>query len=124
MRKKFRCRLWDFLFTWIYEANNLSISSSKYANGRSAIEIITDETLDIGKYLDFGFYEWVIFKANASLGIPFSCATVQPLMEVEMQVVDYKPRMTIYDASITECFNIKNPFSITHLVCLTVIVSL
>ena len=46
----------------------LSVSSSKYANGRTAIEIVTGETPDISEYLDFSFYDWVIYRTNAGLG--------------------------------------------------------
>ena len=28
------------------------------ANGRTPLEIITGDTLDISEFLDFGFYDW------------------------------------------------------------------
>ena len=37
-------------------------------NGRTPIDKLTGETPDISEYLDFGFYDWVIFKENAGLG--------------------------------------------------------
>ena len=54
-------RLWDFGYIWICETGNLSVSSSKYANGRTPIEIITGETPDISEYTDFSFYDWITF---------------------------------------------------------------
>jgi len=39
--------LWDFLVVWLCETGNLTVSSSRYANGRTPIEIVTDETPDI-----------------------------------------------------------------------------
>ena len=32
------------------------------------MEYITGETPDISAYLDFGFYDWVVFSTNAGLG--------------------------------------------------------
>ena len=61
-------RLWDFGLVWICKTGNLSVSSSHYANGRTSLEYIMGETLDISEYLDFTFYDWVIFKPNAGLG--------------------------------------------------------
>ena len=54
-------RLWDFCFNWICETDNRSVSSSHYAKGRTPIEHITGETPDISEYLDFGFYDWVLY---------------------------------------------------------------
>ena len=66
MRKlKVPKRLWDYLIIWICETSNLSISSTKYASGRTLIEIITGDTPDISKYLDFSFYDWVSYRSNA-----------------------------------------------------------
>ena len=50
------------------DTGNLSVSSSKYASGRTAIEIVTGETPDISEYLDFSFYDWVTYRTNAGLG--------------------------------------------------------
>ena len=41
---------------------------SKYAEGRTPLEIITGETPDISEYLDFDFYDWVLYRSNAGLG--------------------------------------------------------
>ena len=68
VKKKVPKRLWDYGFTWICETNNLSVSSSYYAQGRTALEFITGETPDISEYLDFSFYDLVTYRANAGLG--------------------------------------------------------
>ena len=35
---------------------NLAVLTSRYADDRTGIEIITGETPDISEYIDFGFY--------------------------------------------------------------------
>jgi hypothetical protein len=43
-------------------------SSSYHSNGRTPIEIITGDTPDISEYLDFGLYDWVLYKSNSGYG--------------------------------------------------------
>jgi len=62
--------LWDFLVVWLWETGNLTVSSSRYANGRTTIEIVTGETPDISEYIDFSFYDWVTFRSEAGFGQP------------------------------------------------------
>ena len=52
------------------KSGNLSVPTSHYAKGRTAIEHITGETPDISKYLDFGFYGWVLHRYDAGNGEP------------------------------------------------------
>jgi hypothetical protein len=61
-------RLWDYGIQWVCEIQQRTTSSSMYSQGRTPIEIITGETPDISEYLDFGLYDWVLFKENAGLG--------------------------------------------------------
>jgi hypothetical protein len=69
MRKKnVPKRLWDYGIIWICETGNITVSSSRYANGRTPLEIMTGETPDITEYLDFGFYDFVEYRTNAGLG--------------------------------------------------------
>ena len=68
MKKRVQRRMWDFGLVWVCNTGNLSISSSKYSNGRTAIEIVTGETPDISEYLYFSFYDWVTYRTNAGLG--------------------------------------------------------
>ena len=57
IKKKVPRRLWDFGLVWVCETGNFIVSSSRYADGRTGIEIITGETPDISEYVDFGFYD-------------------------------------------------------------------
>ena len=59
--------LWDYGPAWISESGNLSVSSSRYASGRTPLEYITGETPDISEYLDFTIYDWSTHRANAGL---------------------------------------------------------
>ena len=68
LKKKVPTRLWDYSFVWVCETENLSANLSKYAEGHTSIEIITGETPDISEYLDFEFYDWVLYRGNAGLG--------------------------------------------------------
>ena len=69
-KKKVPDRLWDFGISYICETGNVIATGSRYAKGRTPIEIITGETPDISEYLDFGFYDEVWFKDNAGLSPP------------------------------------------------------
>ena len=127
VKKNVPPRLWDFGFQWICETGNLSVSSSKYAKGRTSVEYFTGETPDISEYLEFGFYDWVTFTTNAGLGetmigrwlgvshkvgqlmsywispvsgIPISCVTVQRLTNLEQNTREYQQKMDDYDNKI------------------------
>jgi hypothetical protein len=67
MKKSVLPRLWDFGIVWICKTANLTVSSSRYANGQTPLEYITGETPNISEYIDFGFYDWVIYRTNAGL---------------------------------------------------------
>lgn len=135
MKRKVPRRLWDFIFVWISETGNLSVSSSHYAKGRTSLEIITGETPDISEYLDFGPYDWVTYKPNAGLG-PLSlgrwlgvshkvgqlmsywiltssghvvsCVDVQRLTNAEQSTDEWRQRMKEYDESIEERLEAQN----------------
>ena len=68
LKNKVTNRLWDYGLIWICGTGNLSVSSSRYASGRTPLEYITVETPDISEYLDFTFYNWVNYHTNAGLG--------------------------------------------------------
>ena len=67
-RKNVPRRIWDYGLVWTRETANLTVSGSRYAQSRTGLEIITWETLDISEYVDFSFYDWVTYRANAGLG--------------------------------------------------------
>ena len=135
-KKQVPRRLWDFGFIWVCETGNISVSSSKYAAGRTPVEIITGETPDISEYTDFGFYDWVTLKQNAGLGEiqlgrwlgvshkvgqlmsywilpisgrPISCVTVQRLTNLEQQTQEWITKMNDFTSCITKKFEIKDP---------------
>lgn len=128
-RKNIPTRLWDYGMTWLCEISNVTANYSRYSNGRTPLEIITGETPDISEYMDFGFYDWVIFRSNAGLGpaelgrwlgvshrigkmmsywilppsgIPISCVTVQRLTELEKDTTRWQEEMKRYDRGLAE----------------------
>ena len=129
MKKGVPKRLWDFGLVWISETGNLTVSSSRYANGRTPLEIVTGETPDISEYTDFGFYDRVWFRTNGGIaepkigrwlgvshkvgplmsywilpesGIPISCVTVQRITNAELARDETKSLAKKYDATIDE----------------------
>ena len=131
LKKKVPARLWDYGFNWVCETENLCANMSKYANGRTPLEIITGDTPDISEYLDFDFYDWVIFRSNAGLGeaelgkwlgvshrvgrlmsywilplsgIPVSATTVQRLTNDERNTDEMKSRMQQYEEKLAKLF--------------------
>ena len=67
LKNKVPERLCYYRLILISETGNLSFSSSRYARGRTPLEYITGETPNISEYLDFNFYDWVTYRANAGL---------------------------------------------------------
>ena len=131
LKKKIPPRLWDFGFAWVCETENICSNLSKYAGGRTPLEIITGETPDISEYLDFEFYDWVVFRSNAGLGeaelgrwlgvshhvgrlmsywilpesgIPISVTTVQRLTNEERKTDDTGRRMDDYERCLRRVF--------------------
>jgi hypothetical protein len=68
LKKRVPPRLWDYGFAWVCETDNICANLSRYADGRTPLKIITGETPDISEYLDFDFYDWVLYRSNAGLG--------------------------------------------------------
>jgi hypothetical protein len=119
-------RLWDYVLTYVVETMNVTVSQSRYAKGRTPLEIVTGITPDITEYLDFHIYQWVYFKTNAGLGpkeigrwlgvshrtgplmtywilpksgIPISCDTVQRVTNSEKETDEVKREMALWTAS-------------------------
>lgn len=128
--------VWDFGLVWTCETSCLSVSSSRYANGRTSMEIVTGETPDISEYLDFSFYEWVSFRTIAGLGEtsigrwlgvshkvgnlmsywilpiscrPVSCVTVQRLTEAEKATPAIQSKMHQFDSAVNDRLNTSSP---------------
>ena len=135
LKKRVPRRLWDYGIVWVCETSNISVSMSRYAKGRTPLEVITGETPDISEYLDFGFYDWVVYRTNAGLGElslgrwlgvshkvgqlmsywilaisghVISCTNVQRLTNNERQTDEWKQQMQRYDNVINERLKIQD----------------
>jgi hypothetical protein len=136
LKKKVPPRLWDYGFTWVCEIENVCANLSIYADGRTPLEIITGETPDISEYLDFEFYDWVLFRSNAGLGeielarwlgvshkvgrlmsfwilpesgIPISATTVQRMTNDERGTDEMQSRMAQYEDKLKVIFEYQRP---------------
>ena len=135
LKKKVPTRLWDYVFTWVCETDNIFANMSKYTEGRTPLEIITGETPDISEYLDFDFYDWVLYRSNPGLGevevakwlglshrvgrlmsywllldsgIPLSATTVQQMTNNEKSTEEMQKRMERYKESLRSTFDTKS----------------
>ena len=131
LKKKVPPRLWDYGFTWVCETDNVCANMSRYADGRTPLEMITGDTPDISEYMDFDFYDWVLFRSNAGLGevevarwlgvshrvgrlmsywllpasgIPISATTVQRMTNDEKTTEEMQKRMTQYEERLLPLF--------------------
>ncbi|KAI2507356.1 Reverse transcriptase (RNA-dependent DNA polymerase) [Fragilaria crotonensis] len=131
LKKKVPPRLWDYGFAWVCETDNVCANMSKYAQGRTPLEIITGDTPDISEYVDFDFYDWVLFKGDAGLGavevarwlgvshrvgrlmsywllpesgIPISATTVQRMTNDEKTTDEMQKRMAHYEERLQSVF--------------------
>ena len=126
-KKNIPDRLSDYGLKYICETGNLTANTSRYAKGRTPIEIITGETPDLSEYIDFGFYDWVYFRTNAGLGpaelgkwlgishrvgklmsywilprsgIPISVTTVQRVTNLEKQTEALQAKMNDFHKAV------------------------
>ena len=132
LKRKVPPRLWDYGFSWVCETDNICANMSKYADGRTPLEIITGDTPDISEYIDFDFYDWVLYRSNAGLGevevarwlgvshrvgrlmsywllpesgIPVSATTVQRMTNDERSTDEMQKRMAQYEERMKRTFN-------------------
>ena len=61
-------RLWDYGLKWVSEIRVRTSSNVNDLKGRTPLERVTGDTIDISEYLDFGFYDWCWYHENAGLG--------------------------------------------------------
>ena len=135
MKRNVPPRFWDYGLVWISETGNLTVSSSRYAQGRTPLEIITGETPDISEYTDFGFYDWVTYRTNAGLGENsigrwlgvshkvgklmsywvctangnvISTGNVQRLTQAEQLTDEFKDRMVNYTTNLHKRLEVKD----------------
>ena len=108
---------------------NVTVTTTRHANERTPLEIITGITPDITKYLDFHFYSWVWFRMNAGLGprtlgrwlgvshrsgplmtywilpvscIPVSCDSVQRVTIGEQQTNEFNNQANNYTQKVEQ----------------------
>ena len=67
-RKRVPRRLWDYGLKWVSEVHVRTSSDATDLKGRTPLERITGDTVDISEYFDFGFYDWCWYHENAGLG--------------------------------------------------------
>ena len=68
-RKRVPGRLWDYGLKWVLEVCVRTSCDAADSKGRTPLERITGDTIDISEYLDFGFYNWCWYHENAGLGL-------------------------------------------------------
>lgn len=125
-------RLSDYLLEYCAELMCNTVNTSRYAKGRTPMEVITGITPDITEYLDFHFYQWVYFRTNAGLGpreigrwigishrrgpmmtywilpksgIPISCDTVQRVTNEEKKLEITQQLMDNYNKEVDKKLN-------------------
>ena len=123
-RKRVPKRLWDYGLKWVSEVHVRTSSDAMDLRGRTPLEWITGDTVDISKYLDFGFYDWCWYHKNTGLGptklgrwlgvahkvgglmsywvLTINCTvsarmTVQRVTSLEMQATHMKERTQAFD---------------------------
>ena len=123
-RKRVPKRLWDYGLMRVSEVRVRTSSDATDLKGRTPLERITGDTVDISEYLDFGFYDWCWYHENAGLGpmklvrwlgvahrvgglmsywlLMINCTviartTVQRVTSLEMQTTHMKERAQAFD---------------------------
>ena len=126
-RKRVPRRLWDYGLKWVSEVRVRTSSDAADLKGQTPLERITRDTVDISKYLDFGFYDWCWYHENAGLGptklgrwlgvahkvgghmsywiLTVNCTviarmTVQRVASLEMQSTHMKERVQVFNEAI------------------------
>ena len=61
-------RLRDYGLKWVSKVRVRTSSDATDLKGRTPLERITGDTVDISEYLDFGFYDWCWYHENPGLG--------------------------------------------------------
>ena len=117
-------RLWDYGLKWVSEVRVRTSSDATDLKGRTPLERVTGDTVDISEYMDFGFYDWCWYHENAGLGptklgrwlgvahrvgglmsywvLTINCTviartTVQRVTSLEMQTSHMKERTRAFD---------------------------
>ena len=70
IRRRVSRELWDYAIIWVSETSSFNHSSAGKLEGAVTLTKVTGETSDISEYLDFGFYDKILFKDSAGVS-PF-----------------------------------------------------
>jgi hypothetical protein len=57
----------DYGLRWVCEVMSRTHTRTQRINGGIPLQNVTGETVDISNYLDFGFYDYVVYRDNAAL---------------------------------------------------------
>ena len=135
LKKRVPTQLWDYGYTWACDTDNVCANMSEHAKGRTPLEIITGKTPGISEYLDFDFYDWVLYRSNTGLGevkvakwlgvshrvgrlmsywllpesgISISATTVQRMTNDEKSAEEMQKRMDQYEKIFCSTFDTKS----------------
>ena len=61
---------WDYGLRWVCETMSRTQTRSQTIDSGIPLEKVTGETVDVSNYLDFGFYDHVVYRDNAGLSEP------------------------------------------------------
>jgi hypothetical protein len=64
VRKHVPKRLWDYGLCWVCKIQVCSSNTLRGHDGCSPLERLTGESVNISEYLDFGFFDWILYKDN------------------------------------------------------------
>ena len=68
IRNRVPRRLWGYGMRWVCKTMQKTYTQAGGLSGCTPIESVTGKNVDISEYLDFGFYDWVLYHENAGLG--------------------------------------------------------
>ena len=137
VRKRVPPRLWDYGMKWVSEVNSLTYTN---AGGVDDIPLchVSGDTPDISEYIDFGFYDKVMYYDNAGLGPRrpgrwlgvshrtgnlmsyhiltrkgkvVSRSSVQRVTELELQTTEFIETFKEFDQSVQKKIGKKKHFS-------------
>ena len=124
--------IWCYGYTYLEKIMQITASTAGKLQVRTPLEMLTGETPDISKYLDFGWYDIFWYKEDIVLGetkigrflvpsqkvgslmsywvfpksgIPISRTTLKRVTHLETQTDANRKRFEHYDTAITERFH-------------------
>jgi hypothetical protein len=66
-RKNVPKLFWDYGLRWVCKTMSRTHTRPHRVNSCIPLKHVTGETVDISNYLDFGFYDYVVYRDNAGL---------------------------------------------------------